>query len=179
MPRDLLTVDQADLPALGVHPALVDAVAARHEADPLAIRSVALLGPRSAGTTAALMVLARRIGAALRDENIRLRDRGGDLRHGRRKLCYLPGTSLPAALGDDRALRALESEGVVFIQDLDDAWAGAADAAAIDPAVMSLLALRDRGGGRTFVSADPVALPAAVREALVAGLEIVAVDGGI
>ena len=179
MPRDLLTVDQADLPALGVHPVLLDAVAARRDTEPLTIRSLALLGPRSAGTTAALMVLARRIGAALRDENIRLRDRGGDLRRGRRKLCYLPGGSLSAALGDDRARRALESEAVVFLQDLDDALVSSAGAPASDQAVMNLLALRHRGGVRTFVSADPAALPAAVREALVAGLETVAVDGGI
>lgn len=194
MPRALLTVEPDDLPELGVHPALVEAVAARCAGDPLAIPSLAMLGPRTAGTTAALMVLARRIGAALRDENIRLRDRGGDLRGGRRKLCYLPGSSLRAALEAVSGRRALESEAVLFLQDLDDAWANArcADSAeaastAVDSAsaeatmtaesaIVGLLVLRRRRGLRTFVTADPVALPAAVHAALRAELDTVIVD---
>ena len=179
MPRDLLTVEVEDLSALGIHPALVEAVAARCAGDPLAIRSLALLGPRAAGTTAALMVLARRIGTALRDENIRLRDRGGDLRRGRRKLCYLPGAALRTAIDTEYARRALESEAVVFVQDLEDAWSGDGAPARLADAVSGLLAQRGRRGLRTFVSADPAVLPAGVRAAVLAQLEAQTVGGGM
>ena len=178
MPRDLLTVELDDLPALGVHPALIEAVAARCAGDPLAVPSLALLGPRAAGTTAALMVLARRIGVALRDANIRLRDTGSDLRRGRRKLCYLPGSALPAALDAADTRRALQWEAAVFLQDLDGAWKDTHHAEEVELAVAALVADRRRHGSRTFVSADPTALPAAVYETLDAELEIVAVNGG-
>ena len=171
MPRDLLTVEVEDLAGLGVHPALIDAVAARCAGDPLAIRSLALLGPREAGTTPALMVLARLIGAALRDANIRLRDGGGNLRAGRLKLCYLPGSALPAALAAGDARRALEAEAALFIENLDGADGN-------DAAVAALLAERRRHGARTFVSADPVWLPPSLLAAVVAALDTVTVPDG-
>jgi hypothetical protein len=95
------------------------------------------------------MVLARRLGAALRDENIRLRERGGDLKRGRKKLCYLPGSLLSEALADERTSRTLASEAACFFEDVD--------AAQIDR-LLALLDERAARGLATFLSADPAHL---------------------
>jgi hypothetical protein len=130
-------------------------------------RGLAILAPPAAGTGRLLMVLARQIGAALRDENIHLRERGGDLKGGRKKLCYLPGSALPLALGEHAASRALASEAASFVQDLDLAWPG--DAARHDPPpgarpfdwgqLVRLLDERLAAGRPTFLTADPGGLP--------------------
>lgn len=175
MPRDLLSVESDDLPALGVHPDIVAAILARCAGDPLTMPSLALLGPAQSGTTAALMVLARTVGVALRDENIRLRDTGGDLQARRRKLCYLPGAVLSAALRSAGARRALRAEAAVFLQSLDAAWAAEASAPAIEVELGALLAERHHRGVQTFVSADPAGVPADVRTLLLERFDAVTV----
>src|SRR5215204_2759806 len=122
MPTDLLHLDDAELSAVDVAPGLLEAFRLYL---PRALddrRGAAMLAPPSARTRELLMVLARRVGATLRDENIRLRERGGDLRSARKKLCYLPGRAMPKALRDPVARRALAHEAACFIQDLDTAW---------------------------------------------------------
>ena len=107
------------------------------------------------------MVLARRIGAALRDANIRLRDDGGDLKSGRRKLCYLPGDVLGAALDRPSARGELAHEAACFLQDLDAAWAANPAIPALpEPGVLlDLLDERLAAGRPTFLSAAPARLP--------------------
>jgi hypothetical protein len=171
MPRHLLAVEPEDLPGLGVAPGLAAAVAALAGGDPDAIPSLAILGPREAGTTPALMLLARRVGARLRDDNIRLRDSGGDLAAGRKALCYLPGADLAAALARPDARRALHAEAAVFVQDLDDSGR------ASDGEVCALVAARRERRLRTFVSADPGRLSPRLLSALAANLAVVRADG--
>ena len=105
MPVELLHLDEHDLPERGVDERLLAGFGAYRSTVPNAgttgwarAESLAILAPPEAGTRELLMVIARRVGAALRDENIHLRDRGGDLKAGRQKLCYLPGGALPEAL---------------------------------------------------------------------------------
>src|ERR1041385_4478442 len=98
MPTFLLRLGDADLDDAGVDPALLLAFRGYLPRALEETRGLAILAPASAGTERLLMVLARRIGAALRDENIHLRERGGNLKAGRRKLCYLPGHALLHAL---------------------------------------------------------------------------------
>ena len=104
-----------------------------------------------------LMVLARRIGAALRDANIHLRDGGGDLKAGRQKLCYLPGPALLAALGEPDAARALTHEAACFVQDLEGADLLGPSSTTSDgqDALRSLLDQRLAAGRPTFLQAAP------------------------
>lgn len=184
MPRELLSAEADDLPGLGVHPALVAAVAERCAAMNV-IEGVALLGPPEWGATPALMVLARKVGAALRDDNIRLREAGGDLARGRKKLCYLPGSTVREALATEAGHRALHVEEAVFLQDLDAVWTG--DGAAQPEAstlastlaamLAAMLAERCRRQLRTFVSADPAGLPPNVLHALTNTMDVIRIGG--
>jgi hypothetical protein len=128
----------------------------------------AIIAPPTAGTREMLMVLARRIGAALRDDNIRRRDQGGDLARFRKKLCYLPGDVLADALSTPGARRTLASEEACFVQDLNDAWgSGATSAAALAPdALLDLLDERLAQARPTFVTAAPDRLPGDVARGL-------------
>ena len=154
MPADLLHVELESLPALGVDPRLLAGFEAYLARAP---ESLAILGPPAAGTRALLMVLARRVGAALRDENIHLRDRGGDLKAGRKKLCYLPGEILAEALRDPAAARTLRREAACFVQD-DEAAFGSAELE--PPVLLELIDARLSAGRPTFLSADPAGLSA-------------------
>jgi hypothetical protein len=186
MPVELLHVDEERLPSLGVDERLLAGFEAYRSGlpdDPLGeacpapgrrswatAESVAILAPPEAGTRDLLMVLARRVGAALRDENIGLRDRGGDLKGERKKLCYLPGRALPEALGSPSARRALEREAACFVQDLDEAWRGGGS---LDPSLLlDILDARRSRGLLTFLSADPAALPNGLERALRAGMRV-------
>lgn len=186
MPRELLTVEAADLPSLGVPDDLTCAAAELASRDGLTLPSAVVLGPREAGTTAVLMLVARKVGAAFRDRNIRLRD-GGDTTTRRLRLCYLPGAILPEALASDEDRRALESEAAVFLQDLDDARRsgddGAVDDSAdVERAVLDLLRARNGAALQSFVSADPARLPLGILSELVDGRYVVlgadGADGG-
>jgi hypothetical protein len=121
-----------------------------------------------------LMVLARRIGAALRDANIRLRDDGGDLKAGRQKLCYLPGDALRSALARPDFQVALCREAACFVQDLEAAWPAATTGPTpFDPdALPSLLDERLAAGRPTFLQAAPGSLPPGVERELRARLAV-------
>jgi hypothetical protein len=174
MPTDLLHLDDADLPAAGVDPGLLAAFRAYLPGALDDARGVALLAPPAAGTRELLMVLARRIGAALRDDNIRLRTGGGDLASGRKKLCYLPGDALAAALASRDARRTLAGEAACFFQDLETiGGVGEAGPAGGAPtALLDLLDQRLASGRPTFLSAAPDQLPDDLVAALRARLKI-------
>ena len=173
MPTELIHLSEDDLPSLGVDAGLLAGFRRYLDRQPGALESLAILAPPEAGTRELLMVLARRIGAALRDENIRLRDRGGDLAAHRKKLCYLPGAALPEALRTPSARRALEREAATFFQDLDAAWGRGANHRALAPSsFLSLLDARSRHGLFTGVSADPRGLPSALERELRARLRV-------
>ncbi len=146
MPVDLLHVERERLPELGVDPRLLAGFEAYLARTREASESLAILGPPQVGTRAVLMVLARQVGAALRDENIRLRERGGDLSTARKKLCYLPGVAAPDALRDATARRSLEREAACFLQDADAAVRAADDVAAL----LDLIDARLAAGLRRF-----------------------------
>ena len=165
MPVDLLHVDEADLPELGVDRRLLAALdayradlAGQGDTGWTSAESLAILGRREAGTRELLMVLARRVGAALRDENIRARDGSGPRRGGKR-LCYLPGRVLPEAFRSESARRTLASDAACFFQDLDQAWDGS-DGGTLDPSLLlALVDTRLAGGRPTFLSAATNGLP--------------------
>ena len=161
MPVELIHVDADDLAGLNIERALLSEFRPYLDHDPTELESLAILAPPEAGSRELLMVLARRVGASLRDENIRLRDRGGDLRAQRKKLCYIPGIALPEAFRDPAARRALEREAAVFFQELETAWqAKRADSSSLVPgSFLALLDARAARGLSTFLSADPRALP--------------------
>jgi hypothetical protein len=171
MPRELLHLERDDLPALGVERGLLagfEAYLSRAADDRVGL---AILAPPEAGARELLMVLARRVGAALRNQNIRLRDHGGDRQAGYKKLCYLPGSALPQALRTPRARRSLEGEAACFFQDLEMAWADGA--AALDPSVfLELLDLRLARRLPSYASAAPGALPAGLEGELRARLPV-------
>lgn len=175
MPVELIHLEDADLDGRGVEPGLLAAFRAYlpsvlNERRELAERrGLTILAPASSGRLL-LMVLARRIGAALRDANIDLREGGGDLKAGRQKLCYLPGGLLAEALDSPKARLALADEAACFVQDLDAAWMAEARArprtddrtAALvlePPALLALLDERLAAGRPTFLTADPARLP--------------------
>ena len=117
------------------------------------------------------------MGAAPRDENISLRERGGDLRGGRKTLCYLPGRALPAALGTPSARRVLAGEAACFFQDLEAAWTAGEAGAPLSPvAVLDLLDERRAAARPTFVSAAPEQLPAGLERGLRDRLPIIGLD---
>ena len=174
MPTDLLHVEDDALSAV-IEPGLLAEFRAylHHAAEDT--RGVAILAPPAASTRDMLMVLARRIGATLRDENIRLRERGGDLKTGRRKLCYLPGSELAAALDSSGCRRTLASEAACFVQDVDGAW-GDEQNRRVPLTVSALIGLLDTrlaGGLPTFLSAAPDQLPDGLERDLRARLLII------
>jgi hypothetical protein len=174
MPVEFIHLEEDDLPNLCLDPGLLAGFRRYLGSGPAALESLAILPAPEAGTGQLLMVLARRVGAALRGENIRLRDRGGDLGAHRKKLCYLPGAALPAALRAPAARRTLEREAAAFFQDLDAAWrAERADSEPLAPrSFLGLLDARSARGLPTFLSARPRALPPDLEPALRARMRI-------
>ena len=174
MPTSLLHLQDADLDDAGLDPSLLAAFRAYLPQAPDDQHGLAILAPAGAGGRRLLMVLARRIGAALRDANIALRDGGGDLKAGRKKLCYLPGSTLGAALQLPAARRELVREAACFLQDLDAAWTDRrSDPATLEPRVLlDLLDGRRAARRPTFLNAAPERLPAIFADALRARLPI-------
>ena len=174
MPTDLLHLEDADLDRAGIDPGLLAAFRAYLPGALDERRGLAILALPNAGAHHLLMVLARRIGAALRDANIRLRDDGGDLKAGRQKLCYLPGAALASALDQPGPRSELAREAACFIQDLDAAWTpGPANTAPVDPrALLDLLDERLAAGRPTFLNAAPDRLPPGLADGLRARLPI-------
>jgi hypothetical protein len=174
MPRELLHLEDADLDGAGIEPGLL---AAFRVYLPRAVedrRGLAILTPVGDGGDRLLMVLARRIGAALRDANIRLRDDGGDLKVGRQKLCYLPGGALRSALSVTDARAELARQAACFVQDLDGAWPdGTSDAGVLEPrTVLDLLDERLAAGRPTFLNAAPERLPPGLADDLAIRLPV-------
>jgi hypothetical protein len=174
MPVDLIHLEVDDLAGLGIESGLLDEFRRYFDRDPAALESLAILAPPAAGSRELLMVLARQVGAALRDENIRQRDRGGDLRAQRKKLCYLPGSALPDALRVPAARRALEREAAVFFQDLETAWrTERAGSGSLAPgSFLALLDARAARGLPTFLSAHPRAVPRGLESELHARMRV-------
>jgi hypothetical protein len=167
MPRDLLHVDETDLPAAGVLPGLVPEFRAYHASVLNERRGLAILVPPTQGGRAMLMVLARRIGTSLRDANIRRREQGEDLRRNRQKLCYLPGSRLAEALATPETRDVLLDEAACFIQDLEAAWVGKRAGSTLAPETLfDFLDERLAFGRPTFVSAAPRDLPHLVERGL-------------
>lgn len=174
MPTDLLRLQDADLDNVGLDPSLLAVFRAYL---PRAVddqHGLAILAPAGAGGHRLLMVLARRIGAALRDANIALRDGGGDLRAERKKLCYLPGGVLGEALSLPDARRELLREAACFVQDLDAAWATGQQGARmlVPDALLDLLDERLAASRPIFLNASPDRLPPGLADALRARLPI-------
>ena len=160
MPSDLLHIEEDSLPTLGVNGELLAQFEGYRSATRDRRESLAILAPRQMGTRELLMVLARQVGAALRNQNIRLRDTGGDLKASRQKLCYLPGGALGDALRSKPARQALEREAACFIQDLETAWPAGNDIRRLPPdEFLALLDLRDERALPTFLTAAPERLP--------------------
>src|SRR6185369_5973201 len=140
MPADLIRVEDADLDECGADSGVLAAYRAFLPLATSERRGLAILAHATTGAHQMLMLLARRVGAALRDENIRLRERGGDLKAGRQKLCYLPGRVLAAAIDEPGCRESLIMEAACFFQDLDGAWHASDDARAsgapLDPAAL-------------------------------------------
>jgi hypothetical protein len=186
MPVGLLHLEEADLEGAGVEPGLVTAFRAYL---PRALddrRGLLILAAPSQGGHHLLMLLARRIGAALRDANIRLRDAGGDMRAGRQRLCYLPGAALSMALATPGHRHTLAREAACFVQDLDAAWSDrpsspdwqADPAASAGPdALRSLIAERLAHGRPTFLQAAPDRLSPVHAQELRARLPVLEVPG--
>lgn len=192
MPTDLLRLEDADLDAAGLDPSLLAGFRAYLPRALDERRGLAILAPADSGAHLLLMVLARRIGAALRDANIRLRESGGDLKAGRQKLCYLPGAALGRALGLPEARAELAREAACFVQDLDAAWAAepggaalaaeavclepdalAAEAVRLEPDVLlDLLDERLAANRPTFLNATPERLPSGLADRLRARLRV-------
>ena len=120
------------------------------------------------------MLLARRVGAALRDENIQVRDTGGDIKGSKKRLCYLPGDVLYEAFEEAATRQALADEAACFLQDLDLVWKGRVpESATPQPAeFLKLLDTRLAAGLPTFLNADRATLPAAVLDGLRARLQV-------
>ena len=174
MPVDLLHLEEADLDVADVGTRLLATFRARLPGALDERRGLAILAPASVEAQRLLMVLARRIGAALRDANIDLRESGGDLKAGRQKLCYLPGGALGVALDRPAARAALAREAACFFQDLDDAWSAENPGSArLDSNVLlGLLDERLAAGRPTFLNAAPDRLPPGLEGALRARLPI-------
>ena len=173
MPVALIHLSEDDLPSLGVDAGLLAEFRRYLDRERDALESLVILAPPEAGTRELLMVLARRVGAALRDENIHLRDRGGDLAAHRKKLCYLPGAALPEAFRTPSARRALEREAASFFQDLDAGWGRGAMPRALAPSsFLRLLDARSARGLLTFLSANPRGLPPDLERELRARLRV-------
>jgi len=174
MSVELVHLELADLPRLGIEATLLARFQRYYGREPAALESLAILAPREAGTRELMMVLARRIGAVLRDDNIHLRDRGGDLGAQRKKLCYLPGEALAEALRTPSARHALEQEAACFFQDLETAWpAPPAKYEPVPPSsFLDLLDVRSAHELPTYLSANPRALPPELERQLRARVRI-------
>jgi hypothetical protein len=174
MPTDLLHLEDADLDVADVDPRLLTAFRSYLPRALEERRGLAILVPATAGAHRMLVVLARRVGVALRDGNIRLRDSGGDLQAGRKKLCYLPGGVLGSALATPGARAELAREAACFFQDLEGAWsAGTAGSEPLSPdALLDLLDERLAAGRPTFLNAAPDRLPPGLEDGLRARLPI-------
>lgn len=170
MPRELLHVESDDLAALGVNGQLIaglEAYLPRATDDEV---GVAILAPADAGTRALLMVLARHVGIALRNDNIRLRDEGGEVEATFGRLCYLPGSAVAEAFQSAPARESLGREGACFVQDLESAWAEGVSAPLDPKMLLELLDLRLARSLPTYVSADPAGLPAGLAAELLVRL---------
>jgi hypothetical protein len=163
MPSDLVRVEEADLEPAGVDPSVLAAFLAYLPNATTERRGLLILAEPAQGGHHLLMLLARRIGAFLRDENIRLRDSGGDIQAGKLRLCYVPGSALAPARHDREAATALVSEAACFLQDVD-----LSDAEAL----RELLDERLPAGLPTFVQASPERLPSTIEAALRARLPV-------
>jgi hypothetical protein len=175
MPTGLIHVEDADLDGANVDPGLLAAYRAYLPRLLEDRRGLLMLAAPSEGGHHLLMLLARRIGAALRDANIRLRDGGGDMQAGKLRLCYLPGADLALALADPAHRRTLAAEAACFVQDLEGAWlAGESGSAAstVPEALRSLLDERLAAGRPTFLQAAPGTLPPAAARELRARLPV-------
>ena len=174
MPASLLHVEDADLDSADVEPGILAAFRAYRPAALDERRGLAILAAGSDGGHRMLMLLARRIGAALRDENIRRRDSGNDMAVRKLRLCYLPGGLLPDALHHPEARAELAREAACFFQDLDGAWNG--EYAGSTPrdvaALLGLLDERLAAGRPTYLNAAPDRLPPGLEDALRARLPI-------
>jgi hypothetical protein len=174
MPANLLHVEDADLDGADVEPGILVAFRAYLPTALDERRGLAMLTSGSGGGRRMLMLLARRIGAALRDENIRRRDSGSDMAARKLRLCYLPGALLSAALDHPQARAELAREAACFFQDLDSAWK--AEYPGSTPrdatALLGLLDERLAAGRPTFLNAAPDRLPPGLEDALRARLPI-------
>jgi hypothetical protein len=174
MPASLLHVEDADLDGADVGPGILAAFRAYLPTALDERRGLAILAAGSGGGQRMLMLLARRVGAALRDENIRRRDSGNDMTVRKLQLCYLPGSLLPAGLNHPRARADLAREAACFFQNLDSAWQAdypgstSRDATAL----LGLLDERLAAGRPTFLNAAPDRLPPGLEDALRARLPV-------
>jgi hypothetical protein len=182
MPAELVRFSDADLDDAGLDRSLLAAFRAYLPEAVDDRLGMAILTPAGTGGHLLLMVLARQIGAALRDENIDLRDSGGDIKAAKKRLCYLPGAVLPEALTLPDARQTLADEAACFLQDLDAAWTpGESDPAPLAngparpaaDAVRDLLYVRLAAGRPTFLNADPAGLPPGIEAALRARLRVI------
>ena len=176
MPPELIRIDEADIIAAGIEPHVLAAYRTYLPGVLDDQRGVAILLPPEAGGVLLLMLLARRVGAALRDENIQLRDTGGDIKGGKKRLCYLPGDVLGDAFEEPESRQALTNEAACFLQDLDLVWKGRVPESAT-PRPTQLLALLDvrlAAGLPPFLNADPATFPPDVPEGLHARLQVLA-----
>ena len=172
MPPELIRIDEADIVAAGIEPRVLAEFRAYLPGVLDDRRGAAILLPAEAGGVPLLMLLARRVGAALRDENIHLRDTGGDIKGGKKRICYLPGDVLDDAFDEAETRQALAEEAACFLQDLDLVWAGRVpESATPQPAqLLKLLDTRLAAGLPTFLNADPATLPPEVLTGLRARL---------
>ena len=172
MPTDLLHIEDSGLDVLDVDPELLSSFREQLTHVLESSIDVAILAPATMGTRAILMLLARRIGARLRDDNIQRRERGENLQSGRKKLCYLPGRLLVPALGDLVARQALIVEAAVFVQDLDEIGLHTdADFAPFSP--VTLFQKRRATGRVSLVSADPRRLSSELEQELRAHMLVI------
>lgn len=174
MPPELVRIQDADLDAGTLGERLLAAFRAYLPRATHDRRGVAILAHGESGAHRALMVLARKVGAALRDANIALRDSGGNVKAQKQRLCYLPGSSLGIAFRTPGAWETLAREAACFVQDLEGAWVpehGGEDVAS-PASVLALLDVRLMAGRPTFLTADPGRLPSGLEEALRARLAI-------
>jgi hypothetical protein len=140
IPRALLHVGLDDLTGLGVPDharATLRGLLADLPVVPDATLSAQLIGPGQV-TLPCLAVLARHVGQGLRDHNLALAHDRARLHVERRKLAYMDGAALAAAVagGDTRPA----TEAVLFVVDCT-------------PHVLDLLAARESAGLASFVTA--------------------------